>query len=109
MNNSGRFEHVAINYAPAAAGQGIIVPGIAGKIVEVWELFLFNTAEQDLHFKDAGTRSLSGPMAAFGAKSGFFLPYTGSPHWELNPGSSLTLDVSVGTQVSGFVLYRLRS
>ena len=96
--------HVPINVA--FAGNNVLIPSFPGQRIEIWQLFLYNVAAQNLELF-ADNDSQSGPLNAFPATSGFSLPYTGAPHFKLQAGKAFILRTSAGTQVSGFVNYRL--
>jgi hypothetical protein len=99
------FIHVEINVA--AAGITAIIASVPGRRIEVWQVFLYNVAAQNLELR-ANARSLTGPLNAFPAASGVSLPYTGAPHFRLQSGEALNLITSGVTQVSGFVNYLLK-
>jgi len=96
------FIHVEINVAAAATTP--LISSIPGRRIEVWQVFLYNVAAQNLELR-AQNRSLTGPLNAFPATSGVSLPYTGAPHFRLQSGEALLLITSAATQVSGFINY----
>ena len=90
------------------AGTQIIIPGVFGQRIEIYQLFLWNQGMQDLTFMN-GLNKLTGTLVAFAAASGIFLPYVGEAHFFLDDGAQFAIISTVATQVSGFVLYRTRS
>ena len=48
-------------------------------------------------------------LVNFPALTGFLLGFNGNfeqPHWEIDNGQPLVLNLSAGTQVTGFIRYR---
>lgn len=88
----------------ATSGDRTLIAATAGKKIAVYELFLWNVAEQDLTFKD-GSTALTGVFTTYPAKSGLYLPHSGPPHFLLTSGQAFVLNNSGGTQISGWVDY----
>jgi len=91
-------------YSFATIGDHDIIAAVPGMKILVYELLVWNVAEQNLEFKD-GADSLSGPWPSFPEKSGVLLPSIGEPRWQLTTGRPFRLTTSGATRVSGYVLY----
>lgn len=100
-----RFLRKRINIS--TVGRHDLIPGQSGERITIWQMFLWNVAEQDLEFYAGPEESLSGPFDSFPEKSGFLLPYTGAPHWDLEHGHPLQVTTTGATQLSGWILYRI--
>lgn len=98
-----QLQHAVIN--TAAAGNFTIIPGVAGQIIKVYSVFMWNVAAQNLEFLD-GINTLTGPLTAFGGGAGLLFPLTEDPYFELSNGGSFIISLSAATQVSGFTRYR---
>ena len=102
-----QIEFIPAVISVAAIGDTVIIPSVPGKRIQVWQMFVYNVAAQNLEFRHSWD-SLTGPLNAFPATSGVSLPYTGAPHFYLQSGQPLILRTSAATQVSGFVNYLLK-
>ena len=100
-----------------AAGDNIIIPALAG-IKDIYELVMWNVTAQDLIWQQGTTNSANpdNPFAALPSSlpntSGFTLGFNGNfemAHWEIDNGQVLVLNLSAGTQVTGFIRYRVRN
>ena len=96
--------HVRISVATAATH--VLVAGVSSRRIAVYELMLWNVADNALELFD-GTDSLTGPLNSFPKQFGIYLPNVGEPHFKLAAGNSLQLTLSAAAQVSGYVLYRM--
>jgi hypothetical protein len=99
----------------ATAGDNIIIPALAG-VKQIFELVLWNSAAQTLTWQQGATASAQAitqlRLTAFPALTGFTLGFNGSfdqPHWEIDNGQALVLNLSVGTLVDGFIRYRVQN
>ena len=96
----------------ATAGDNIIIPPLAG-VKQIFELVLWNVAAQTLIWQQGttGTNPITQlRLTTFPATTGFTLGFNGSfeqAHWEIDTGQPLVLNLSVGTQVDGFIRYRV--
>ncbi len=104
---NGQLDLTHALISTAVAGDNVIVPSVPGKRIEIWQVFIYNVAAQALELRTA-LESLTGPLTAFPATSGLSLPFTGAPHFLLQPGAPFILRLGAATQVSGFVNYLLR-
>ena len=97
----------------SASGNRTLINAVTGKRIAVYELFIWNVAEQNLevYTGDEGSppvlTTLTGPLDSFPAQSGLLLPFSGAPHLLCAEGAPLVLYNSGGTQISGFVDYEL--
>lgn len=107
MNGDTSKDFLRVTINRAAISTDPLIPSVPGKRIEVWQIFLYNVAAQTLELR-SDRESLTGPLTAFPATSGFSLPYTGAPHFLLRSGEPLILSTSAATQVSGFVNYLLK-
>lgn len=89
----------------SGAGTFILVPGAPGLKTRIFALVLYLEKSQTWELF-SGTRSLTGPMVAYPAGSGFALNMNPLPHWILDAGADLKLTLSATGAASGFVLYR---
>jgi hypothetical protein len=107
---SGRrlLKHIQIN--ATAAGDNIVIPPLAGA-KRIMELFMWNVAAQDIIWQQGTTGNnniVLSELPSFPATSGFVLgmvPRWDLPHWEIDNNQPLVLNLSVGTQVTGFIRY----
>lgn len=96
----------------SAAGDNVLIPGTAG-VKQIYELVLWNVGAQTLVFRQgtsSGFRLLR--LTDFPALTGFTLGFNGSfdqPHWEIDNGQSLILNLAASTQVDGFIRYRVQN
>ena len=92
-----------------AAGNNIVVPS-PNRAFDVLEIKIWNgVGAQTVQIKD-GTlvvldqmTNMPAPFAYFGGFSG-----NGQPHYRISNGNPLILNLSLGSQIDGFVKYRLR-
>ena len=91
----------------AALGDNIVIPGSGSFRIRIYELSVYNVAQKTVTFWDGTTRKLHGPLPDFPAGSGYYLGDTDRPHFELTAGNSFIINLSVATQLSGFVRYRM--
>ena len=97
------------------AGDNIVIPPLAG-IKQIFEIVLWNVAAQTLRLTQGAANSANGltllQLTNFPALAGLTLGFNGSfdqPHWELDNGQPLVLNLGGGTQVDGFVRYRVKN
>ncbi len=99
----------------AAVGDNIIIPAGQAGVKEVLEVVLWNVTAQTLIFQQGATGT--NPitllrLTTFPTTTGFTLGFNGNfymPHWEVDNGQPLILNTSGGTQVDGFVRYRVQN
>jgi hypothetical protein len=112
---SGRrqLKHIQIN--ATVAGDNIIIPALAGN-KDILELFMWNVTAQDLVWQQGETASgnniILAQLPSFPATSGFVLGMSAQwdmPHWEIDNNQPLVLNLSAGTQVTGFIRYRVQN
>lgn len=92
----------------AASGTHTIISGSPGFRIFVYQLDFWSVGSQDIQWL-ADSRALSGPLNSWPATSGKLLPWTGNPHWRLQPGESLRVTLSAADQFSGFVIFKVVS
>jgi hypothetical protein len=96
----------------SSPGDNIIIPAIAGT-KQVFELVMFNVAAQDLLWAQGLTTSTRIPLLSlpgFPALTTLILPFNGSfdmSHWDIDTNQPLSLNLSTGTPVTGFIRYRV--
>lgn len=96
----------------STAGDNTLIPATAG-VKQIYELVLWNVAAQTLIFRQgtsSGFRVLR--LTDFPALTGFTLGFNGSfdqPHWEIDNGQPLILNLAASTQVDGFIRYRVQN
>ena len=106
FHQKGTSKYKAINIS--GAGENTIISGVTGKRLILYALFFTVGGEVDITLKD-GSTNISGPMS-FGASAeprGMVVSQMHSPI-ELGEGNSFIINISVGVQVSGTVLYQER-
>jgi hypothetical protein len=97
------------------AGDNIIIPGAQAGVKQIYELVLWNVGAQTLIFQQGTTGNdaiTQLKLTNFPALTGFTLGFCGSwdfPHWEIDNGQPLILNLSGGGQVDGFVRYRVQN
>jgi len=81
----------------------VLVAGVAGKIIKVYQLFIVQADDATLTFKSAST-ALCGalPMLANGS---VFMAYTTAPWFTTADGADFVLSQSSTVQVSGRLYY----
>ena len=89
----------------AAVGPTKVV-NASGKAISIWQLWIYNVAAQSIQFFASG-RPLTGPLTGFPANSAISLPFTGAPHFELSTGEDFEIVTGAGTQLSGFINYKV--
>lgn len=110
--SSGRrqLKHIQIN--ATAAGDNIVIPALAGD-KEIMELFMWNVGAQDIVWQQGETGNnniVLAQLPSFPATSGFVLGMSAQwdmPHWEIDNNQPLIINLSAGTQVTGFIRYRV--
>lgn len=110
---AGRRQLKLIQINALAAGDNVIIPALAG-VKEIFEVFMWNVAAQDIIWQQGMTGAANtftiNQLPAFPATSGFVLGMStrwDMPHWEIDNNQPLVLNLSVGTQVTGFIRYRV--
>jgi hypothetical protein len=97
------------------AGDNVLLPALAG-VRQIFELVIWNVAAQNVRFQQGSTAGGQAiallPLIGMPALIGFILGFNGSfemPHWEIDPNQPLVVNLSVGTQVTGYIRYRTSS
>lgn len=95
------------------AGDNILIPGIAG-IKQIFEMVLWNVSAQNLILQQGPSGAASTitlfQIPGMPATFGLFLGFNGSfeqPHFEIDNNQPFVLNLSAGTQVTGFIRYRI--
>lgn len=99
----------------ATVGDNIIIPAGQAGAKQIFEVVVWNVTQQTLTFTQ-GTTGTSPitllRLTDFPDTTGFTLGFNGSwdmPHWEIDNGQPLILNLQNGTQVDGFVRYRVQN
>jgi hypothetical protein len=108
-----QLKHIQIN--ANVAGDNIVIPALAG-VKDILELFMWNVAAQTIIWQQGQTATgnaiILTQLPGFSAVSGFVLGMSADwdmPHWEIDNNQPLVLNLSAGTQVTGFIRYRVRN
>lgn len=110
-----RRQLVRISINATNAGDNIIIPAGQAGVKQIYELVLWNVTAQTLIFQQGQTGNqpiTQLQLTNFPALTGFTLGFCGSwdfPHWEIDNGQPLILNLGGGTQVDGFVRYRVQN
>lgn len=98
----------------ASAGDNIVIPALAG-VKQIFELVMWNVTGQTVQWQQGLTSAgaiTQMRITDMPSLFGFNLGFNGSweqPHWEIDNGQPLVLNLSVGTQVDGFIRYRVQN
>lgn len=93
------------------AGDNIVIPTLNG-VRQIFELVMWNVGAQTCLWQQGTTGGMPITLldlVNFPALTGFLLGFNGNfeqPHWEIDNGQALVLNLSAGTQVTGFIRYR---
>lgn len=96
------------------AGDNIIIPALAGEKA-ILEVVMWNTAAQDLRWQQGAsgdTPITLLDLPGFPATTGLTLGFNGNfdeSHWDVDNNQPLVLKTSAGSQVTGFIRYRIVS
>jgi hypothetical protein len=94
----------------SAAGDNPLISTLIGKKL-IYEVFLWNVTAQTLAFYQGGSGGiLLVKLTNFPSTSGFLLGFNGNfaqPHWEIDAGQPLILNLQNSTEVDGFIRYRI--
>lgn len=108
-----QLKHIQIN--ATAVGDNIIIPALAGA-KKIMELFMWNVGAQNIIWQQGQTASgnsiILTQLPGFSAVSGFVLGMSARwdlPHWEIDNNQPLVLNLSAGTQVTGFIRYHVEN
>lgn len=108
-----QLKFIQINVS--GVGDHIIIPAGQAGAKQIFEVVLWNVGAQTLRFTQGttGTNPITLlQLTTFPALTGFTLGFNGSwdmPHWEIDNGQPLILNTDGGTQVDGFVRYRVQN
>ena len=99
-----------MNHVPfqivGAPGDYIVVAGSPAARITIYELDLWNVEQQTITLLD-GPDCLRGPLTNFPALAGTKWDNTGKPHFQLSPGRDFKINLSAGSEVSGYVKYKM--
>jgi hypothetical protein len=85
-----------------------LVTAVAGKLVQVFQIFFTSAGATNLTFKDGtGGTALTGAMS-FTTNQQFSLVYDTTPHFFASPGNAFVLNSSTGVQISGVIWFTQR-
>ena len=87
----------------SAATDTILVAGLAGYVIRVYQYFSVQDANAVLTFLD-GVVALTGPITMF-AGGAIFMPYSLAPWFTTTEGADLVLHQSAAAQLSGRIYY----
>jgi hypothetical protein len=98
---------VAIDFS--ATGDNIVVPGVTGQTIRVWQLFLVVCADTNLVFKD-GSTPFDGPLCMLANGSIVLDDNAGTrqsdrPWFTTSPGNPFVINQTGSGQVSGRIYY----
>jgi hypothetical protein len=97
---------VALPIDITTLGDNIVIFGAGSSRITIYELDLWNVSSQTIKLLD-GANALRGPYTNLPDTTGVYLGHTGRPHFQLSPGQPFIINLSAGTQVTGYVRYRL--
>ncbi len=108
-----RSQLLSVPVLALAAGDNQLIPTLTGKKL-IYEVVLWNVGAQTLAFWQGPSASgiLLTKFTNFPALTGFTLGFNGNfamPHWEIDSGQPLVLNLSAGTEVDGFIRYKISS
>jgi len=108
-----RSQLLSVPILAGAAGDNQLIPTLTGKKL-IYELVLWNVSAQTLALYQGPSASgiLLLMLTNFPALTGFTLGFNGSfaqPHWEIDSGQPFVLNLGVGTEVDGFIRYKISS
>lgn len=97
------FSQTPITFS--GTGDQSLVTAVAGKLIQVFQIFFTAAGATNLTFKDGtGGTTLTGAMS-FTTGQQFSLLYDTTPHFFASPGNAFVLNSSTGVQVSGTVWF----
>ena len=97
------FSQTPITFS--ATGDNALITAVAGKLVQVFQIFFTAAGATNLTIKDGvGGTALTGAMS-FTTNGQLTLPYVSVPHFFASPGNAFVLNSSTGVQISGTVWY----
>jgi hypothetical protein len=88
----------------SSAGDNVIVPGVAGQVIEVYRIFFVVGADTNVTFEDGDTADFTGPIPML-ANGSFVLDFTELPWFTTSLGNDFVVSLSVGTIIAGRVYY----
>jgi hypothetical protein len=95
-----------------AAGDNIVIPALAG-LKRIYELVMWNVATQEVLWQQGLTGNTPITLldlVGFPSTTGFTLGFNGNfdqSHWDIDNNQPLVVNLSAGTQVTGFIRYRI--
>lgn len=104
-----KAQDAVMNHVPfsvTALGDNTILAGSPGARITIYELDIWNVAQQTITLMDGPDR-LRGPLTNFPAQMGRTWDDNGKPHFQLTAGRSFILNLSGATEVSGYVRYKM--
>jgi len=93
-------------------GDNVLIPQFSGR-KQIYEVVIWNAASQTLLFQQGVTGNNPIPLfniPGMPGNVGFTLGFNGNfdmPHWEVDNNQPLVLNLSAGSQVTGFIRYRI--
>lgn len=103
-----QLRRVPINIS--TAGDNTLISTLVGQ-KNIYEIFLWTAGGANslaLYQGPSATGILLLPWPGVPAQTGFVLGFNGNfkqPHWEVDAGNTLVLNLSAATQVTGFLVY----
>jgi len=108
-----QLKRIQIN--AATAGDNVVIPGGQAGVKQIFEVVMWNVTKQTLIWQQGLTANspiVQTRFTDFPDATGFTLGFNGNwdmPHWEIDNGQPLVLNLQNGTQVDGFVVYRVQN
>lgn len=92
----------------SAVGDNVVIPAAAGYHIAIYALQIWNTATQDVRFRDGvAGNDLVGPLINFPGSMGNGYQLQNEPHFVTSKGSPFVINLSAGGRLTGYVKYRM--
>lgn len=110
-----RKQLLRVQINASTTGDTILIPAGVGGLKQIYEMVVWNVTGQTLTFQQGFTASnpiVQLRLTDFPDATGYTMGFCGSfdfPHWEIDNGSPLVLHIDGGTQVDGFIVYRVQN
>ena len=91
----------------SASGDNIIVAGVTGKPIKIWQFFFVAAGAVNVTFKNGASISQSGAIPLTGAGSSFYAQYTGMPWSWTDPGNNWIINLSGAVGITGTAYYTI--
>jgi hypothetical protein len=97
---------IRVPFDIASVGDNTIIQGNSAGRITIYQLDLWNVSQQSIQLK-AGATLLRGILANFPSQTGYGLAPGAKYHFQLQPGEPFIINLSAGTQTTGFVSYQM--